>query len=225
VTHVLPEADRDLPIVVCPLEFERRALHRAGLAARCHLLCCGPGPEAVQRWCAEQTPSGPVILCGVAGSVQATYSARTAHAASAVLGDNGRRYVATCGPRSDGGPVIACTRDTLTTPEAKAAWADRTGADLVDRESAAFAAAADRYNWRWTIVRGVSDGPEATLPDNVDTWVDGRGHTRFGAVLRALVTGRARRGPLDRLRTDAAAAMAAAAEVIRRMLDRGILRG
>ncbi len=118
-----------------------------------------------------------------------------------------------------GGPAVSCPDRTLTTPEAKRAWAARSGADLVDLESAAFARVADENQWRWAIVRGVSDGPDTTLPADIDTWVDAGGRTRLGRVARAVLRGRVNLAGLMRLRADGTAAMAAAAAVIERMLE------
>ncbi len=115
---------------------------------------------------------------------------------------------------------MSCPASTLTTPAAKRAWADRSGADLVDLESAAFARIATTNGWDWGIVRGVSDGPDTTLPGDIDTWVDGRGRPRPGRVLRAVLGGRVGVGRLARLRADGIAAMSAAAVVLQRMLGR-----
>jgi hypothetical protein len=207
------------PIVVCPLEFERRVLRRAGLDDRCRLACCGPGPEAVVQWAAGITTSPPVILCGLAGSVSGAYPAGSAHVPAAVVADDGRRLTPTLGAGHDPAPLLGSADRTLTTPEAKRAWARRTGADLVDREAAAFAGTATDRGWQWTVVRGVGDGPQTPLPGSIDTWVDDRGRTRAGAVFRAVALGRAGIRPLIRLRSDSVAALRAAAGIIRRMLD------
>jgi len=116
--------------------------------------------------------------------------------------------------------VVSCPASTLTTPAAKRAWAERSGADLVDLESAAFARIAETRGWKWGIVRGIGDGPDATLPGEIGTWVDGRGRSRPGRVLRAVMGGRVGVGQLARLRADGIAAMTAAAVVLERMLGR-----
>ena len=204
-------------LVVCPLRFERRALARAGLGRCCTLACCGPGPLTAGRWASGQSPPGAVILCGLAGSLNARFAVGTAHSASSVLVDDGTRL--TPSMSAPGGPAVSCPGRTLTSVEAKRAWAARSGTDLVDLESAAFARVADENRWRWAIVRGVSDGPDTTLPADIDTWVDAGGRTRIGRVARALLRGRASLGGLMRLRADGLAAMAAAAALIERMLE------
>jgi hypothetical protein len=206
------------PIVVCPLAFERRALHGAGLGTLCRIECCGPGPSAVAAWAEDLAPAAPVILCGLAGSARDPFRVRRAFAAAAILLDDGRRLDPPLGAGPGPAPVIASADRTLTTPAEKADWVRRTGADLVDLESATFARLAVERGWRWTVVRGVSDGPRASLPAGLDEWVDDRGRTRVGAVCRAIVGRRARIRQLIRLRSDSRAAMTAAAEVIRHML-------
>ncbi len=118
------------------------------------------------------------------------------------------------------GAVVSCPANTLLTPAAKRAWAEHSPADLVDLESAAFARIAVEKGWDWGIVRGVSDGPDTTLPGGIDTWVDGQGRSRPGRVLRAVLGGRVGVGQLARLRTQGIAAMTAAAVVLQRMLER-----
>jgi hypothetical protein len=124
-------------------------------------------------------------------------------------------------PITDSGDVIvSCPANTLTTPAAKGAWARQSGADLVDLESAAFARIAVEEGWDWGIVRGISDGPDSSLPADIDTWVDQQGRSRPGRVLRAVLGGRAGVGQIARLRTQGIAAMTAAAVVLERMLER-----
>ena len=209
--------------VVCPLEFERRVLHRAELGDRCRLDCCGPGPQGVARWAAGRDASAPVILCGLAGSASGSYPPRRAYVPAAVVTDDGQRLEPTLGVgrvgERDPAPLIGSADRTLTTARAKQDWARQTGADLVDQESVAFARTAADRGWPWTIVRGVGDGLQTTLPEGIDAWVDDRGRTRVAAVCRAVATGRAGIRQLIRLRSDGLAAMRAAAEVLRHMLD------
>ncbi len=206
-----------LALVVCPLRFERRALQRAGLGRCCTLACSGPGADAIGRWASGQSPPGAVILCGLAGSLDSRFAVGTAHSVSSVLVDDGTRL--TPSMSAPDGPVVSCPGGTLTSPEAKRKWAAHRGSDLVDQESAAFARVADENRWRWAIVRGVSDGPDTTLPADIDTWVDAAGRTRLGRVARTVLCGRVNPGKLMRLRADGTEAMEAAAAVIERMLE------
>lgn len=204
-------------VVVCPLWFERRALGRAGVGRFCELVCCGAGAAAAARWASNHVASGPVILCGLAGALNDRFDVGTAHAAAAVIGEDGRRLEPSL--REQGGPVLSCPSSTLETPESRQAWSAGSGADLADLESAALARVAVEKGWRWGIVRGVSDGPDTTLPAGIDTWVDADGRTRTGRVVGALLTGRVGLGQLMRLRADSTRAMAAAAVVVERMLQ------
>ena len=156
-----------------------------------------------------------MFLCGLAGALSDTFAVGTAcPVATVVVDDQEIRPSIT----ESAGAVVSCPARTLTTPAAKRAWADRSGADLVDLESAAFARIAADKGWDWGIVRGVSDGPDTTLPGGIDTWVDGRGRPRPGRVLLAVLAGRVGVGRLARLRADGTSAMAAAAVVLQRML-------
>jgi hypothetical protein len=206
-----------LAVVVCPLEFERRALERAGLGQRCALHRCGPGAASMRRWAEGHPARGPVILCGLAGSLRREYPARQAYVAAAVLAGEGRRLEPTL-RRETGGPLLISSAHTLTSSQGKRDWARQSGADLVDRESAAFAAVAVERGWQWSVVRAVSDGPDTELPRDIDAWVDDAGCVRFGFVLRAILRGRAGPVALARLRGDGAAGLRAAARLIAAML-------
>ena len=204
-------------VVVCPLRFERRALGRAGVGRYCELVCCGAGAVAAARWASDFVASGPVILCGLAGALNDNFDVGTAHAVAAVVDVDGRRLEPSMWEQA--GPVISCPPSTLRTPQAKQAWSADSGADLADLESEALARVAIEKEWRWGIVRGVSDGPDTTLPAGIDTWVDTAGRTRTGRVLGAMLTGRVGLRRLMRLRSDSTRAMAAAAIVVERMLQ------
>jgi len=69
--HDLPPGPSARVTIVCPLEFERRALARAGLATLCDLHRSGPGRAAITAWAAAiDPPPGPVVLAGLAGGLQ-----------------------------------------------------------------------------------------------------------------------------------------------------------
>lgn len=208
-------------VIVCPLEFERRILERAAVRGRVRTDCCGPGPDAVRAWVETQAPTTPVILCGLAGALREPFETGQAFVAEAVRLGDGSRLTPTLETREAPGrrAVLCSAPATLTTPESKRQCAESTGADLVDRESEAFAAAAHERGWRWSVVRGVSDGPAATLPADIDTWVDARGRSRLGVACRAVAGRRLGIGPLLRLRAASVDAMRSAAALIERMLD------
>ncbi len=188
----------------------------------CHVVCCGPGPEAIGQWSAGVAGEPRiVILAGLAGSLSRRFTARSAYIPAAVVGPDGKRHRPTLiAPGSDDAPapVVTSVPATVTSLAAKRALAQDTGTDLVDRESAAFAHAAIKRKWRWTIVRGISDGPDTALPRDIDAWVDQRGRTRIGMVLKSLAR---RPGILPSLVTlwaDSTAAMVAAARLIEKVI-------
>lgn len=203
--------------MVCPLAFEEHLLRRAGIGARGDLCCCGPGSAAVARWAAERPAGATVILSGLAGALRPEIAAGTASVASTVLDGDGSSFEPTI-ETADGLRLVSVPA-TLTTAGDKQACAQRTGAELADLESAAFARAAAAGGWAWTIVRGVSDGIDRPLPADIDRWVDRHGRTRPGIVLRSLVARRATVGQLRALRADSVVAMRAAARLIERILD------
>lgn len=219
MTGVDPAEAPTGPIVVCPLDFERRRLRCAGLHRRFDLQCCGPGAAGVRRWAEGRDPPGPVVLCGVAGAVRDGFPAGSAYAAAAVVDGDGRRLVPALGAGERDGPVVGSAGAALVTPDQKRAWAQRTGCDLVDLESAAFAEIAAARGWRWAVVRGVSDGPDTELPAGIDRWADETGRARLWPVLRALLGRRVTLAQLRRLRADGLAAMREAAGIVERMLE------
>lgn len=105
-----------------------------------------------------------------------------------------------------------------STPDAKRALATRTGADVVDMESVAFVLAARRLaperRIRVSIIRGISDGPDDTLPDGIERLVDERGGTRIAAAIALLARRPSLLAPLRALGRQTSAAVSAAAELI-----------
>lgn len=211
------------PILVVPLEFERRALLDTAVSQACEIVCCGPGASRVGRWVAScGSGEQPLILVGLAGSLRADIATGTAYWVAKVIDNDGHEWKPTFQARdeetNDRGLTIVSTQQAVTESAAKRALAQRTGADLVDIESAAFAAAASQSQRRWAVVRGVSDGVEDSLPDDIEDWIDERGRTKTAAVISAIVRRPALLGAVRRLRAQSAAAMDAAAQVIDSML-------
>ncbi len=205
-------------ILLCPLEFERRALRRVAQELGWQLECTGPGAGAanwIQRYAQvgmtasardtsdSLTSSRPVvILAGVAAGLVAPAVAGSAWVVGAVI----------CGRGAQG---LAANRDSEATEALRPTWriphaptatlasvdcilpdsaakrriASATGASLADMESAAFAHAAQAAGFQWAIVRGVSDDCNHSLPTGVDRWIDSAGRTRIAAVLASALTG------------------------------------
>jgi len=211
-------------VVICPLEFERRALSQAGVGKYCEVSCCGPGGSAARQGVRSSAIiDGPIILAGLAGALREDISKGYAYVATRVIDDAGHSWRPTGIAEGDlpgpSGPTIISTLHTITTTQDKRALAARSGADLVDLESAAFAEAASATGRRWAIVRGVSDGLHDAVPEDIDEWVDEQGRTRTSAVIAAILRRPALVGEVRRLRADSIKAMNAVAGVIDSMLS------
>ncbi len=215
--------DPSYAVVICPLEFERRALLQAGVGKYCEVSCCGPGALAARQGVQSSAiTDGPIILAGLAGALREDIAKGSAYVATRVIDDAGHAWhppgIAEGDLPGPSGPTIISTLHTITTTQDKRALAQRSGADLVDLESAAFAEAASAAGRRWAIVRGVSDGLHDALPEDIDEWVDEQGRTRTSAVIAAILRRPALVGEVRRLRADSIEAMNAVAGVIRTML-------
>lgn len=211
-------------VVICPLEFERRALLQAGVGKYGEVRCCGPGALAT-RQCVQSSAitDEPIILAGLAGALREDISKGSAYVATRVIDGAGHSWhttgVAKGNLHGPSGATIISTVHTITTTQDKRALAERSGADLVDLESAAFAEAASTAGRRWAIVRGVSDGLHDALPEDIDEWVDEQGRTRTSAVIAAILRRPALAGEVRRLRADSIEAMNAVAGMIDSMLS------
>jgi len=176
-------------LIVCPMEIERAALaeHRAIRAAR--VVVCGPGSAAVGRW-AKGVTTAPslVILAGVAGGLAPELAAGEAAVVHEVIDDRGMAVPCPlqCANARKGWRV-ASVASVITTPAAKQALRARTGAHIVDLESAAFAREVSARGWSWAIVRGVSDTVTDALPPEIETLVDARGRTRTLAAAALVI--------------------------------------
>jgi len=168
------------PIIVCPLEFERAALHHHGVDRLAELSCCGPGVAGIERWWSGRSPTRqPIILAGLAGSLHESFANGCAWWVSAVVESRDAPGLS---------PTLFVPASRCVVTSARGAVVDRgmkrslratTGADLVDLESIAFARSATQAGASWAIVRGVSDDVDARLPAGIDRWVDARGRTRI----------------------------------------------
>jgi nucleoside phosphorylase len=174
--------------IVCPLEFERSALRRLAAARGWNLACCGPGAAAVAAWARQGGPpaGSTVVLAGVAGSLRPSVPSGEAVEISSIVDEDATmEYVPR---RLTKLPRVRCisVHAPLATVEAKREEAARNRADIVDMESAAFAREAIARQWRWSVVRGISDGATESLPLGVDGWTDERGKTRLLRVAGSL---------------------------------------
>jgi len=217
----MTKLERQPIIVVCALAFEAAQLRKAGMDSTCELHVCGPGAQGVQRWAQQRTPgcmdARRVILAGLAGGLCAA-----ATVGSAMVIDHVRMSCGTmCSPTlTIAAPAnavlgsISSASSALCTAAQKRAWFTAHQTDLVDMESEAFAAAMSYADARWAIVRGVSDGPDDELPEEIIAWVDAQGRTRSGAVALAMLRKPSLAMHAQRLANRSKAAMAAVAEVL-----------
>ena len=213
--------DPSRPVIVCPLQFERKMLLRAGLGRRFRIECCGPGADAIDIWAGNfRSPGRTVILAGLAGALSESCPAGSAHVVGRVMdAATGEDWTLTSlstkvDPPGPGSCVLASTEAAVTTRRDKLALAQRTGAQLVDLESAAFARSAVEAGWRWVVIRGVSDDLDTDLPRNIDLWVDWRGRTRRAAVAVTIALRPWRLPLVLRLHRNSVKAMGEAARVI-----------
>jgi hypothetical protein len=221
------DADADeRPLVVCALEYERRGLLRHGLGEVAEVQCCGPGAAGVRLWSQQRgTEHRLVILCGVAAGLDPAIASGEARIVTQVIdAKTGRRWIPAAlddlDPKRVLPPtVVAAYEKILCDPSAKRDLHNRTGAHLADLESAAFAELATARGWRWTIVRGVSDGANDSLPIEVCRLVDAGGRTRPHEVGKCLVLRPNLLPELLRLRRHSIAAMAAVSNLLRNMID------
>lgn len=79
-------------------------------------------------------------------------------------------------------PVAASVDDAVTTPAAKRELAARTGAAIVDMESAVLARAAAEHGLPMIVVRAVCDPVGRTVPAVMRTLTDGAGRLRVSRL-------------------------------------------
>ena len=214
--------------LLCPLEAERTALVRSpswrGLAARgseIEVAVIGPGGAAVESWFREHDLTNAVVLVGVAGGLVERARPGEASFVGRVVAPDGRLLAEPFVPSGFGGaPWCVVSVDApVSTPPTKQALAVRSGAEIADMESAAFAEAARRRGRRFAIIRGISDGPHDTMPDGVETLVDRHGRTRVTAALALLARQPRALGPLRQLARQTGRSMDAAAGLVRLVLE------
>lgn len=187
--------------ILCPLEFELTAVRRALDRARAHapasmppvssieLIGCGPGGAntifAVGKLASRRIPPALIVLAGLAGGLRRTaLCPRVAH----VMDLTGARRAPKASPGGPGsGVTVVGVEQPVFTIAEKRSLLERTGADLVDCESHAFAFECERTGLVWAVVRAVSDGPNHTLPPQVMRWTDPWGKTITGQARRDLL--------------------------------------
>lgn len=175
------------PLVLCPLKCEARVLARS-LRGKARVEAIGPGPEAAQRATDKlaMKPPAIVILCGLGGGLAPTGPVPWV---SRVVDQDGRLWDCPVEPAPDAEVVTLLGIDhPVVLPEKKRILAQSFGASLVDCESHAFADAATTNDLRWAVVRGVSDGPNHRLPEDIEQWVDAKGRMRIGYAIFRMIS-------------------------------------
>lgn len=201
-------------IVLCPLDFEVSALRQLARRHGWQLECTGPsqGPaDWLQR--NRPAPGSQVVLAGVAAGLRPPALAGTAWAARSVHhGGNALHPTLVLA----GAPLarLACVDAVLHTPQDKRDVAQAHDVDIACMECDAFARQATALGLHWAVVRGVSDGPDHTLPREVTEWTDSAGRTRLGAVARSVLRRPALLGALVQCGRDGKAAMNAVARLL-----------
>lgn len=160
-----------------------RAIRRAGVSD-IKTIQTGVGKQAVIRAVERLAALSPaeqprmIVLAGACGALRAVEDVpRIAR----VVDEHGDEWPVTS---SAGGATLIAVDRVVATPRDKRELADRTGADIVDMESHGFITACRQHGFAWHIIRGVSDTPDETLPDEVLGWIDGAGNSRIGQAMR-----------------------------------------
>lgn len=160
--------------ILCPMRIE--SVRLAGLARRrgWTLRTTGIGAAAIGRALAEVPSTNPVLLAGVAGALVADLAPGSAHLIAEVFTPEGVLQ----SPLISHGLRVTGADEVVATPSDKMMLAERTGAQVVDMESHAFAVAAEAAGRQWAIIRGVSDGVDHHLPAGCDQWFTPEGSIR-----------------------------------------------
>lgn len=186
---IRPGKSTDRPIVIVPLDFERRGL-AAHMPAE-DLVVCGPGREGIRRWAdLHARPNRPIVMAGLGGGLDPSLERNTVVVASEVFNPHGPTIPsplasAIVSPDLPRARITSSLR-TVASAEAKADLYRTSGAGVVDLESVPFAQIAEQLSWRWGIIRVICDAANETLPTAVDRWVDHAGKTRLRAIARDL---------------------------------------
>jgi adenosylhomocysteine nucleosidase len=182
-------------LVLCPMRIERDAvaasLRRAGVEARAKVVQTGVGKRAIVGTLERELAAGRppvVVLAGACGGLTPTPAAPPIARVIDLHGSSWTVDPALGGAPEPRGVTLVAVDEVISTPADKATLAQRTGAAVVDMESHAFCALCVQRGVRWTVVRGVSDTPDQTLPGEVLGWISPEGDTRAIAAAVGLVT-------------------------------------
>ncbi len=191
----MPEAAPRHTVLLCPLAHEAKSIRRHLALPRYlmpSIIRTGPGATAVskalERVAAEHADHSSllVVLAGVAGGLAPVAAVPVIRAV--VLEDATTHPVPFAPHEKDEPTVTLLGIDVpLASPGVKQEWNELTGASLVDTESHALVATCTRLGLTWSVVRGVSDAFDETLPIAVTHWVGANGATRPAQVAIDLI--------------------------------------
>lgn len=208
------------PVIICPLEIERRAAERA-VGSKARVIRCGPGADAVRKCVNELSSESPslAVLFGVAGGLRYVPLAPRIAGVVSMATDQQWRVNYAVGNNTETGVIVLGVDEVIHSPVRKRVLRRRfRRASIVDCESHAFAEAVSALGWRWTIVRGISDFPHQGLPRNCHNWVHPDGTASPGRVLRDIARRPLLLGEVLSLRSRTNEALGAAAERLTRMM-------
>ena len=174
--------------LITPLAFEAKRIRKVAQSHQWPMVVCGPGSEGIGRFADQcQIPSGAtVLLAGLAGGLNPDLQSGDLVIAGEVIDERGTSLIPTLRLPEATGRVISTDQICHTAAEKEQLRA-RSGADVVDLESAAFAALAVDRGWRWGILRGISDDASTALPPDCSSWTAQNGHLKPIALLWSLV--------------------------------------
>ncbi len=171
-------------VVFCPMRIERSHVEKELRSSGLHdvrVVQTGIGKDAVLS-AAKRENGSLFVLAGACGGLN--HGADVPGIAT-IVDEHGHSWTPWhADPR---GVTLAAVDRIISTPADKRALAATTGAAIVDMESHAFAAACEERGIAWTVVRGVSDTPEETLPGEVMGWITPEGDTRAGRAVLDMV--------------------------------------
>lgn len=174
--------------IICPLRAEADAL---GSVAGAAITVSGPGAAAMRRHLEAlaatlREPPALLVVAGVAGGLVDAAAPGRASLVGRVRSVGGDVWSPTISA-AESWTVVGSDR-LVRDAAAKRDLGRRLEAEIVDMESHAVAVFAASRGWRWAIVRGVSDGPEETLPSGLERLVDGAGRARIGAAVARIAS-------------------------------------
>ncbi|SDF80833.1 Phosphorylase superfamily protein [Limimonas halophila] len=158
----------------------------------------GADPQRTSEVAAELLAQSPDLLVsfGLAGALSGALRSGDALLPEAVIDPEGTRrpvdarWHAAVAAACDRPPVsgdIAGADAAVTTPQAKLALGERTGAAAVDMESHIVARAVERAGVPWLVLRAVSDPANRAVPPALLDLVRPDGGVRWQGIPRALL--------------------------------------